>query len=201
VDELRDQPVDHAFAGRFAETQQRLLALNDRLHPEDFPPEVLAEIRNVILKWIAAADAFDDARPLDTVDMFLLHAEALRHLVRDALDAHVTGAGDDAGALARQLGEWLPGVTQAELARLAGISDRQFQRWKKNGGKAPRRLTLVARLVAILRRGWTGEGVVAWFRRPRADLDGKRPVDVLDDPAYELRLVAAVRQGRAGHGS
>ena len=201
VEEIRDSKVDQSFGARFAETQQRVLALNEALHPEDFDPEVLAEIRDIMLRWIGAVNDFDEARPLDSVDTYLIHAEALRHLVRDALDAHVEGADRDAQAVVRQLLAWLPNTTQAEIARLVGISGRQFHRWKTSGGKPPRRLTLVARLVALLRRAWSEEGVVAWFHRPRRELDGKTPFDVLDDPTYEHVLLTAVRQGRAEHGS
>jgi uncharacterized protein (DUF2384 family) len=201
VGDIRDSEVDHEYGKRFAETEKRLLALNEKLHPEDFDPEVLAELRGIMLQWISAAHDLDGRRPLDTVDKYLIHAEAMRHLVRDALDAHVEGAGRDAQAVVTQLREWLPTTTQVEIARLAGISDRQFHRWKTNGGKPPRRLTLVARLVALLHRAWTEEGVIAWFHRARRDLDGHAPIDVLDDPAYERRLLAAVRQGRAEHGA
>jgi uncharacterized protein (DUF2384 family) len=192
---------ENILSARFAETQDRLLALNETLHPEDFDPEALAEIRDIMLKWIAAANNFDESRPLDTVDTYLIHAEAMRHLVRDALDAHVEGAGSDAQTVVAQLLEWLPNTTQTEIAQLVGISSRQFHRWKTSGGQPPRRLTLVARLVALLRRAWTEEGVIAWFHRPRRELDGKTPLDVLDDPAFEQLLLTAVRQGRAQHGS
>jgi uncharacterized protein (DUF2384 family) len=201
VEQIRASKMDQSYGARFAETQQRLLALNETLHPEDFDPEALAELRDIMLKWISAANDFDEARALDTVDTYLIHAEAMRHLVRDALDAHVEGADRDAQAVVRQLLAWLPNTTQAEIARLVGISDRQFHRWKASGGNPPRRLTLVARLIALLRRAWTEEGVVAWFHRPRRELDGKTPFDVLDDPAYERLLQTAVRQGRAEHGS
>jgi uncharacterized protein (DUF2384 family) len=196
-----ESEVDQEYGKRFAETEKRLLALNERLHPDDFDPEALAELRDVMLKWIGAAHEFDGTRPLDTVDRYLVHAEAMRHIVRDALDAHVEGAGRDAEAVVAQLLAWLPNTTQTEIARLVGISDRQFHRWKTSGGVAPRRLTLVARLVAILRRSWTEEGAIAWFHRARPELNGHTPVEVLDDPAYERRLITAVRQGRAGHGS
>jgi len=201
IGDIRDSEVDQAYGKRFGETEKRLLALNEKLHPEDFDPEALAEFRDIMLKWIAAAHDFDEDQPLDTVDTYLVHAEAMRHLVRDALDVHVEGASRDAQAIVDQLRTWLPNTTQAEIARLVGISDRQFHRWKKTGGKPPRRLTLVARLVALLRRSWTEEGVVAWFHRPRRELDGKKPFEVLDDPGYERLLLTAVRQGRAGHGS
>lgn len=199
--QIRDSKVDQLYGERFAKTQQRLLALNETLHAEDFDPEVLAEIRDIMLRWIGVVNDFDEAQPLDTVDTYLVHAEAIRHLVRDALDAHVEGADRDAQTVVQQLLTWLPNTTQAEIARLVGISDRQFHRWKTSGGKPPRRLTLVARLVALLRRAWTEEGVVAWFHRSRRELDGKTPFDVLDDPAYERLLLTAVRQGRAEHGS
>jgi uncharacterized protein (DUF2384 family) len=201
VEKVRDAPVDEAFGERFAETQKRLLELNEQLHAEDFDPEALAELRDIMLRWIAAANDFDAARPLDSVDSYLVHAEAMRHLVRDALDNHVEGADRDAQTVVAQLLEWLPHTTQAEIARLVGISDRQFHRWKTSGGQPPRRLSLVARLVALLRRAWTEQGVVAWFHRPRRELDGKTPFEVLDDPAYERLLLTAVRQGRAEHGS
>jgi uncharacterized protein (DUF2384 family) len=103
--------------------------------------------------------------------------------------------------LVRSLLDWLPRVSQTRLAKLVGISPRQFMRWKKEGGESTTRLLLVTRMVALLHRAWTPEGVVAWFERPRADLDGKRPIDVLEDPQYEQRLMTAVRQGRAQRGS
>src|SRR5215213_8247292 len=152
VDDIRDSEVDKTYGKRFAETQKRLLELNEKLHPEDFDPEALAELRDIMLKWIAVADSFDNARPLDTVDSYLVHAEAMRHLVRDALDVHVQGGDRDSQAVVAQLLTWLPNTTQSEIARLVGISDRQFHRWKKTGGTPPHRLTLVARLIALLRR-------------------------------------------------
>ncbi len=194
-------PIDATYHERFADTQRRLLQLNEELHPADFDPEALAEIRDIILKWIAAFDAFDEERPLDTLDHSLVYAEAIRHLVRDALDGHVSGVGDDAQAVVRQLIAWLPHATQADLAELSGISPRQFLRWKKDGGRPSRRLDLVARLVTILRRGWTEQGVVAWFSRPRSELRGQPPIDVLDDPSFERSLLVSARQGRAQHGS
>lgn len=193
--------IDSVYMGRFKDTVLRLTRLNDELHPEDFDPEALAEIRDILLKGIAAAETFDESRPLDAVDDFLVRAEALRHLIRDALDGHVGGAADDAQAVTRALREWLPGIKQKDLAELIGRSPRHVQRWLKDGGEPTRRLQLVARLVAILRLGWTSEGVLAWFYRPRRELKGKRPVDVLDDAEYERPLLVSARQGRAQHGA
>lgn len=59
-------------------------------------------------------------------------------------------------------------------------------------GEDERRLRVVARIVNQLRHSLTGPGVIDWFEHPRTDLDGSRPVDVLDDPdRLELLLAAA----------
>ncbi|HEX2161523.1 MAG TPA: hypothetical protein VHF88_06855, partial [Thermoleophilaceae bacterium] len=68
------------------------------------------------------------------------------------------------------------------------------------GGADPR-LTLVARLVSILRHAWTPAGVVAWFDRPRRELDGRAPRELLDDPANERILIATARSSRNQYGS
>jgi hypothetical protein len=201
ADPGHDGDIDDVYTERFKATFGRLVELNEKLHPDDFDPAALAEIRDIIIKWIAALRDFDPARPLDSVDYFLVHAEAIRHLIRDALDAHVDGVGGDARTVVATLQSWLPELSQTKLAELVGISTRQLQRWKKEGGKPTRRLRTVARLVAILRRGWTDEGVVAWFYRARHDLDGKRPLDLLDNPEFDESLGTAARQGRAQHGA
>lgn len=191
-----------AIVDRFKETTDRLIELNDQLHPEDFDPEALAEIRDRIIRGIAALEKFDEDRPLDSLDDFLVHAEAIRHVVRDALDAHIDdGANQGSQEVLANLDRWLAGTSQTSLAALVGISTRQLQRWRKEGAKPTRRLQLVARLVALLQRAWSEEGVVAWFYRPNGHLRGKRPIDVLDDLEFERLLGIAARQGRAQHGS
>jgi hypothetical protein len=192
--------LDASYAERFRDTAERLAyRLNEEL-PPDLDPSALAEIRDIILRSLEALSELDESRPLDIVDRFLVSAEAIRHLVRDALDEHVGDKGDRR-ELMRTLGEWLPRISQPEQTRLAGISVRQFQRWAKDSGAPSRRLLLVVQLVALLRRSWSPEGVIAWFDRPRAGLDGKAPIEVLDDAESERRLLIAVRQGRAQHGA
>lgn len=193
--------IDDAYADRFQETAQRLIDLNDQLHVEDFDPEALAEIRDQIIRGIAIVERFDEDRPFDSLDDFLVQAEAIRHLIRDALDAHVDGADQDSREVLANLERWLGGMSQGSLAALIGISPRQLQRWRKEGARPTRRLQLVARLVALLRRAWSEEGVVAWFFRPNTHLEGRRPIDVLEDPEFERLLGIAARQGRAQHGS
>lgn len=193
--------VDPSFLDRFDETSRRLFALNDELHEEDFDPRMLAEFRGIIISAIKDVSHADQTRPLDTIDSLLVHAEQLRHLVRDALDGHVGGLGQSSQEVMESLREMLPSIRQVELAALLGRSQRQVQRWATQAGPPPRRLELVARIAALLRHSWTEDGVVAWFFRPRRDLGGKKPVDLLDSPDWEDRVLRAARRGRAQHGS
>ena len=205
METLRDEAdaLDDRQVENFADTMRRLVTrLSKDLGPLDVDPESLAEIRGVIIGGIEKLDTTGDADSrIDVLEDLLIRGEKIRHVLRDALDADVGADPRDARAMGDALIEWLPRVPQREIAQLAGISLRQFQRWLKDGGESPRRLELVARLVALLKRAWTPEGVVAWFHRPRRDLDGRAPADVLDDPAAEQALMRAVRQGRAQHGS
>lgn len=172
--------------------------MDDELHRADFDPEWLAEFRGLLLDSLRATQ---NDKPLDAFDKLLLNIEAMRHLVRDAIDGHVERSEDDIAAVVQQLQQWLLRVSQLEFAGLMGISTRQYQRWAQMHSEPTRRAQIVARLIAVLRRAWTDAGVVAWFYRPRLELDEKSPIDVLDDFTYEQALFCAVRQGRAQHGA
>jgi transcriptional regulator with XRE-family HTH domain len=197
----REKEVDPAYLDRFKETARRLVDLNEDLHEDDFDPRALAEFRGIILSVVKVVDNADPDRPLDTIDSLLIHAEQLRHIVRDAMDGHVAGAGQNTKTVMEGLKKTLPSIRQVELAALLGKSQRQVQRWAIQESAPPRRLELVARVAALLRHSWTPEGVVAWFFRPRPDLHNRKPIDLLDDPSREVELVAAARRGRAQHGS
>jgi hypothetical protein len=198
----KSDPVDPAYAGRFRETAQRLSSQVHKEVPPDLDPEALAEIRGHLIDGLEALNELDESRPLDSVDNFIVHAEAVRHIVRDALDGQPDGAQSDARDLLNGVENRLPGVTRRELAQLIGVGERQMQRLAKGDGNRPsRRLELVARLVALLGRAWTPAGAVAWFYRERKDLDDKTPIEVIEDPNYERSLMLAARRGRAQHGS
>lgn len=200
--EESESPIDSAYVERFRETAQRLSSQLHKEVPPDLDPEALAEIRGHILDGLEVLLQLDEKRPLDGIDKFLVQAEAIRHIFRDALDGQPMGDEADAHKLLTGITERLSGVTRKELGDLLGVGDRQIQRLAKEEGKSPSpRLQLVARLVALLWRAWTPRGVVAWFYREREELGGKAPIDVLDDPAFERDLMLAARRGRAQHGS
>jgi uncharacterized protein (DUF2384 family) len=96
----------------------------------------------------------------------------------------------------------LPALSVTELSEPTGVSIRQLQRRRHDGGGvSSHRLQIVARLVACLRHAWTDQGVYSWFERPRPELDGHAPVELLDDPDRERDLLLLARAGRVEGGS
>jgi AraC-like DNA-binding protein len=191
--------IDPAYVNRWVETARRLSVQVSNDLPPQLEPEAMAEIRKIIVNLLDALEHVDARRPLDTIDQFFVGSEAVRHILRDALDEHLGFRDDDARALVAYLKEALPRITQNDQARLAGMSTRHLQRLAKEGGTPPRQLVLAARLVKLLRYVWNPEGVVAWFHHERAELDGHAPIDVADTPGFEHVLLRLARQGRAQH--
>jgi AraC-like DNA-binding protein len=193
--------LDPDYVERWVETARRLSVQVSNDLPPQLDPESVAEARKIIINLLDHLELRDEERPLDTLDQVFVAAEAVRHIIRDALDERTGVGDDDARRLVEYLKDALPRVTQADQARLAGISARHLQRLSKDGGTAPRQLVLAARLVKMLRYVWNPEGVVAWFYRERPELDGHAPIDVAGNPGFERTLLRLARQGRAGHGS
>lgn len=191
--------VDPEYVDRWLETARRLSVQVSNDLPPQLEPEAVAEIRKIIVNLLDGLERVDETRPLDTIDQFFVGSEAVRHIIRDTLDEHVGVRDDDARRLVAYLKEALPRVTQADQARIAGMSTRHLQRLAKEGGPPPRQLILAARLVKLLRYVWNPEGVIAWFHRERTELDGHAPIDVAGDPGFERVLLRLARQGRAQH--
>jgi hypothetical protein len=189
------------YVRRWVDTARRLSVQISNELPPELEPEAVAEVRRIIINLLDGLEQVDPGRPLDSIDHFFAGFEAVRHILRDALDEHVGVPEDDAAQLVAYLREALPRITQADQARLAGMSTRHLQRLGKGGGVPPRQLVLAARLVKLLRYVWNPEGVVAWFHRERRELDGHAPIDVAADPGFEPVLLRLARQGRAQHAS
>lgn len=196
------EAVASPFEERLAEIAARLRVLPGELEPSLFDREqihefhaALHEIRDLM------ADLEDASDRLDILNELLIRIEVIRHVVRDALDEHVSGIGDDAGRVVAQLGEWLPTIPKHEIARLVGVDRKTVTRWADKPGPPQRRLQLVAQLVAVLRHSWTDEGVVAWFDRPNHDLGDRKPIALLDDANRERDLLMAARATRSQYGT
>lgn len=194
--------VNSAFETRLAEIHQRLRALPEQLEPSVYDREQLHELHTTLHQIRDLMDELrEDSRRLDTLNELLIRIEVIRHIIRDALDEHVAGIGNDAARVVEQLRQWLPSTPQREMARLVDVDRRTLHRWSEYEGRPQRRLALVAELVAILRHSWTEAGVVAWFDRPNRELGGKRPISVLDDPGWERDVIGAARATRSHYGT
>lgn len=189
--------IDDDAVRRLGETARAAAGRVNELLPPHVDPAASDEIRQRLLS-ILTVDV--GARHLDVADRVLLEVEAVRHVVRDLLDEQPPVELRDAAALIELVESWLPGASVADIAQLLGYSERQLQRKRREGGAASSRAQTVARLVAILRHAWTDDGVIAWFERPRPDLGGAAPRDLLDDPSCERDLLGAARAGRVQGG-
>lgn len=202
LEALSQTPIPADYVDRWQHTASRLSDAINRSTPPSLDAEQVAEIRGELLEMMQRVADHDSARPLDSVETALLGLEAIRHIVRDALDQQAPGEGD-ARALMHELEHALPRVSRKDLAALLGTSDRSIQRTLASESPVfpTRRLVIVARIVPLLRRGWTPEGVVAWFHRSRPELEEHSVAEVIDDAAREQDIFELARHGRAQHGS
>jgi hypothetical protein len=201
IEEVRQTPeTDDTFDARWGEIAERLKALRDDIKPEDYDKGQLATLATAMFDIRDELDRpKDDAARLDVCDNLMILLEQIRHVVRDALDEHVTGVASD--VVMHDLGQWLPHTPDRTIADLIKVDRRTLARWRNQGGEPRRSLRIFARLVAILRHNWDEEGIVAWFDRPRRDLGGRRPSTLLLDPNYEDDLISAARAGRNQYAS
>lgn len=198
IEHLQQTPqVDHSFEERVQQVGERLAALRHKLAAEDFSSREISELHNNLWEIKELIDEDGSRENLDACDRLLVCIERIRHIVRDALDEHVPAAYEDVGLVLKELRACLPHTSQTKLARLIDKTPRTLSRWAAQSGPPPRRLRLVARLVAILRHNWSEEGIVAWFDRPREELGGKKPIALLDDANFEDALLDAARSGRS----
>jgi len=202
LEHLRRAPeADDSYEARWGEISRRMKALRDGIRAEDYDKDQLATLATTLLDIRDQLDRDDAPGNLDVCDQLMIMLERIRHVVRDALDEHVSGIAGDVGVVMAELERWLPHIPDQTIAGLVGVDRRTLSRWKRQGGQPRRNLRVFARLVAILRHNWDEEGIVAWFERPRRDLGGRRPATLLADPNAEDELIAAARSGRNQYAS
>jgi DNA-binding transcriptional MerR regulator len=186
--------IDGSVRKRLAEVARRLADLKPQLEAADLSLEQRATMYSALVDVNTAMNAADD--DLNRFEAALIGIERVRHVIRDALDEFVGGTEADRRRLIDELERSLPSVRQADIAELLNVDPRTVRRWSSQAGEPDHRLQLVAHLVAVLKHAWTAKGVLAWFHRPRRDLEGKAPIDLLDDPAAEHALLSAARSSR-----
>ena len=197
----RASEVDGSFHERWQDLRSRVSAIQHDLYAPDYDKEQIVEFYESLLEIKDLLDTSGKPCDLNTCNQLLVCIERIRHVVRDALDEHVSGVRSDVGLVMADLGRWLPDIPDRVIAELAGVDRRTLSRWKRKSGPPNRRLRLLASLVAILRHNWTEDGIIAWFSRPRRDLGGRKPISLLDDPNWEYKLIAAARSSRSQYAS
>jgi hypothetical protein len=204
IEEVRRTPeTDDSFGARWVEIAERLKGLRGDIQPDDYDKSQLTTLATAMLDIRDQLDRLDreEDGKLDVCDNLMILLEQVRHVVRDALDEHVTGGTGDVGLVMHDLDEWLPHTPDRTIADLIKVDRRTLSRWRGQAGEPRRNLRVFARLVAILRHNWDEQGIVAWFDRPRRDLGGRRPSTILLDPNYEDELIGAARAGRSQYAS
>ena len=200
IAEVSSRPeIDDSARKRLADVERRLADLKPQLEAADLSIEQRATMYSALVDVNAAMNAAPG--DLDRFEAALIGIERVRHVVRDAIDEFVGGAAAERRRLLQSLEASLPGVRQADIAELLAVDPRTVRRWAASAGEPEHRLDLVARLVAVLRHAWTPKGILAWFHRPRRDLDGKPPIELLDDPGSERALLSAARSSRNQYGT
>ena len=197
----RASEVDGSFDERWQDITSRISAIQHDVHPPDYDKDQVVDLYQSLLEIKELLNTRGKPCDLDAYDQLLVNIERIRHVVRDALDEHVGGVQSDVGLVMADLERWLPSTPDRVIAEIVGVDRRTLSRWKKLSGPPKRRLRIVASLVAILRHNWTEEGIVAWFYRPRRDLDGRKPIALLDDPNFDYALISAARSSRSQYAS
>lgn len=167
--------------------------------PGDIDPYLLLAANGALiraLRVLGSGDLPTERREIRT------HLEQMRQVFRDIAE----GGPLYEDRPAKEIAQWLASVletSQASLAELLGVSTRTFQRWLSEEntagpeGEDARRVRVVARIANHLRHALTGPGVVRWFSLPHPQLDGRRPLDLLDDPSDADRLATLAASTRS----
>jgi hypothetical protein len=210
---------------RPAEAAEELHELSMRLaYDETIPPEIQASVRELTDavdrhegSWSSVDPHYIEILLRATLSAQLALMEPDLPGSRDRLRLALDGLASAFDAIAeskpvsdersgKDLVAWLAErteVSQPELAKLLGVSPRQFQRWLSPTEKAGpegddlRRVRAVARIVNQLRFALTPAGVVDWFTWRLPDLGRKRPIDLLDKPERLPDLIGIAADMRA----
>jgi uncharacterized protein (DUF2384 family) len=124
-------------------------------------------------------------------------------LARGSLAAHSDDT-ERSGELlyARIVGEVRDGgLSNAEMAEVIGVAERQVRNWA-GGANAPSgrnrdRLLELHYLIGLLREVYTREGAEIWLHGRKKSLDGRRPIDLLENDESEV-VLDAIERLRAG---
>jgi hypothetical protein len=84
------------------------------------------------------------------------------------------------------------GLSTTDMAQVIGVNERQVRNWTA-GGNSPRgrnrdALLELHYLTRLLRDLYTQEGAEIWLHGRKRSLEGRRPIDLLAEGAYDQVL-------------
>lgn len=89
------------------------------------------------------------------------------------------------------------GLSVAEMAGLIGVAERQVRNWSAGehtpSGRNRDSLLQLHYVTAQLRDVYTREGAEIWLHGRKRSLAGRRPIDLLEEGAYDEVLAAIER--------
>lgn len=89
-------------------------------------------------------------------------------------------------------------LSLARLARLTGLSESDLEQIASGRDITPNpRLSCVSQCLYHLLAGFTQQGAADWFDRPRPQLAGRTPAEVLGDPIPDCAGLVRLAQGAA----
>jgi hypothetical protein len=159
------------------------------------------EARQLFVFLTAVRRAIDeDARATDKAGRVQLAAAQMADVARRMERRLEHAVLEDADEAARYVFSQLDSLGATDLARLLGVSTKTIGAWKAGNPVRQKveRVKLVAQLVSYLRYSMTQTGLLMWFGNEAGRLDGRSPLQLLDDDvsaAWEP-LVAYARGGR-----
>lgn len=216
---------------RPADAAQEIARLNSRLARERTIPDEIGDAVHEITTGVVNQTGLARWQAVDPYVTLIIHRaviqaeEAVRRAgeadARDQLRVALERLRQGFAAIAenepvaderspKEIARWLADtaeVPQNRLADLVGVSLRQFQRWVSTQertqpeGDDARRVRSVARIVNQLRFALTPAGAIEWFTWPRDDLDGRRPIELLDEPDKLPELTAIAGSMRSTYAS
>lgn len=195
-----ERPSSRAERERwFTRLEDAILALVRALPEggEDYDAGRMFEFSVGLRRAIEAAP--DGADPDGSIELATLMIgdvvrRVCRRLEHDALD--------DPRAAADFVFATLPAAGAGDLGRLLGVSTKTVGAWR-TGRPVTRnadRVVLVAQVLTHLRAAMTPRGVLLWFDGPRAQLEGRTPLELLDQdgPAGAREPLTALARGLRG---
>lgn len=163
---------------------------------EDFDARMLfqftLELRKAIDEDPSAEDADGEVLLAATKIGDVAH-RIIRRLVHLAID--------DPNKAAQFVIGVLEGVPMSDVARIFGVSTKTVGKWKAGGmvARERNRVIAVAQIVSYLYGTLTPAGIVMWFDATRPALDGRRPIDLLEeDVATAHGLLTSLARGSRG---